>query len=742
MNTRWSNTKRIINVSNRLPVKLAVVDNQLTYQQSEGGLATGLSSVFTEYKNIWLGWPGAVIAENEQVKITSDLEVKNLYPVFLTQEEINNFYEGFSNETIWPLFHYFPSYTKYNQEHWESYISVNRKFADEIILHATPNDTIWIHDYQLMLVPAMVRAALPDVTIGYFQHIPFPDYEIFRSLPWKKEILTGLLGADVIGFQTTDDERHFTSTVSRILNMDAYNSELYIDGRIVGVHAFPISIDYKKYRELAFSTAAIGHAERISKSISTKIAISIDRLDYSKGILQRLQAYRLFLDQHPEWHHKITLIHLVVPSRDTVEQYSQLKDEMNQLISDINGKYATISWQPIQHFYRSVPPEMLSALYTTADLALVTPLRDGMNLVSKEYVAGNVSSSGVLLLSDSAGAAKELTEALLLNPNDIQDFANKIYEGLNMPLEERKRRMTAMQQTIEKADIFKWAASFMKCLNDTITKQRLHVCTPVDADIVKKIERQYAAAESRLILLDYDGTLVPFFKKPEHAFPDSELLGILRQLSADAHNNVVVISGRDKPTLDKWLGHLPLDIIGEHGAWYREKGSKWLALQGINTDWKELVHKTFAEYTGSIPGSFVEEKAYSLAWHYRAADKDISDKNVPALLYELHAALASEGLDILQGNKVIEVKSNKFNKGIAAQKLMNAGSYDFVMAIGDDCTDEDMFKVLPTNSVSIKVGANISTAVYCQSCHIEVRSLLHEIYNTSAEFSGNTNVAA
>jgi trehalose 6-phosphate synthase/phosphatase len=734
------NKKRVINVSNRLPVKLTLQDGKLIYQQSEGGLATGLSSVFNSGKSIWIGWPGAVVPETEQDAVTFDLAAKCLYPVYLTTDEISKYYEGFSNETLWPLFHYFPTFSKYCQQYWDSYVAVNKKFADAIVTYAKPDDIVWIQDYQLMLVPAMVRAILPDITIGYFQHIPFPDYEIFRALPWKKEILKGLLGADTIGFQTEDDERHFVNTACRILDLDVEGKEFNIDDRTVTVDAFPISIDYKKFRELATHQHTKTHARKIKELISNKIALSIDRLVYSKGILQRLRAYDLFLEKHPECHQQITFVHLVVPSRDNVNNYRELKEEMNKLISNINGKYATFGCQFIHHFYRSFPPHMLSALYSTADLAMVTPLRDGMNLVSKEYVASNTSLNGVLLLSEAAGAAKELTDALIVNPNDIQAYANKIYEALNMPEAEKAERMLKMQQVIERSDIFMWSESFMSKLIETVNRKTMNVCTPLDALIKGKFEQEYLRASKRLLLLDYDGTLVPFHNKPEEAFPDGELLNILGNLASDRKNNIAIISGRDRVTLENWLGHLPVELVGEHGAWDKEPGKKWQSIEGLSAGWKKEVNNIFINYSDDAPGSFIEEKTYSTAWHYRNAEGCTGEKAAAAIIRDLKSKLKNQELDIIDGNKVVEVKSSLVNKGNAALRLLAKQDYDFVIAIGDDRTDEDMFKALPADTITIKVGANISAADYWQKSVTEVRALLERFNNSTCQFTDNSSL--
>lgn len=721
--------KRVIIVSNRLPVKIKEQDGEMTYHTSEGGLATGLTSIYKQNNNLWIGWPGAIVEDRVKTKVAEDLQQKNLLPIFLTQQEINEFYEGFSNETIWPLFHYFPTYTTYNPQYWESYKAVNQKFADAILKVASKDDVIWVHDYQLMLVPQMVRDVLPEVSIGFFQHIPFPSYEIFRILPWRKELLQGVLGADVLGFHTYDDVRHFLSATTRILNIDGMANELTIGNRKVAVDAFPISIDYKKYRQIAEDNVTKRNERKLKQLINhNKLVISIDRLDYSKGITHRLRAYELFLQKHPELRGKVTMIQLVVPSRDNVPQYKELKEEMNRMVSEINGRFSTLGWQPIQHFYRSFPIHLLSALYKAADVALVTPMRDGMNLVSKEYIASKVDQKGVLVLSETAGASRELSDAVIVNPNDVWDFSDKIYSALNMPEDEQKRRMAAMQQTVARFDIFNWVNNFMDKLTEVKAQQQAMFTRRINTSIQQKIGIRYYYGVKRLIFLDYDGTLVPFHNQVDAAIPDKDLLGILKKLSEDPHNTVVITSGRDYHTLDAWLGHLPLDMIAEHGAWYRDHGKEWRSRRDLNNEWRHEIHRVMDMYARRTPGAFIEEKSFSLAWHYRKVEEGLGSLRAHELMADIKHFVSDQGLQLLQGDKVVEIKSITVNKGKAAKRWLEKDDYDFVMAIGDDYTDEDTFKAMPDDAITIKVGNNVSAATYFMSSYAEVRALLHEMH--------------
>lgn len=720
--------KRIIILSNRLPVKIQQKNSEITYKTSEGGLATGLGSIYRSGNNLWIGWPGAMVNDIDKSKVTGDLAALNLYPVFLSQREINDYYEGFCNEALWPLFHYFPTYASFQPKDFDTYREVNQKFADAVLSTASNDDIIWIHDYQLLLVPQMIRKVLPGISIGFFQHIPFPSYEIFRTLPWSKELLYGLLGADVVGFHTYDDVRHFISATTRILNISGSANELELEGRKVVVDAFPISIDYKKYRQLAENNQARRTEKKLRQLMNhNKLVISIDRLDYSKGIIQRLQAYQLLLERHPELKGKVTYIQLVVPSRDTVTKYKELKEQMNRMVTEINGRFGMLGWQPIQHFYRSFPESLLSALYRSADVALVTPLRDGMNLVSKEYIASKPDQKGVLVLSEMAGASRELSEALMINPHDIWHFAETIHAALNMPEDEQKRRMSAMQQTVSKFDVHHWVSNFMDRLDEAKQNQQSLFTRLINAPIRSKIAIRYMHARRRLLFLDYDGTLVPFRKQIMEARPDEELLQQLRELCDDPRNLVVITSGRDYKTLGEWMAELPIDIIAEHGAWYREHGKPWRNRRDLNDEWKPEIYKILDLYAGRTPGAFIEEKSYSLAWHYRNVETGLGALRAHELMEDVRHFVADGGLQLLQGDKVIEVKNISVNKGKAARRWLEKDDFDFIMAIGDDHTDEDTFKAMPEDAITVKVGNHASAAYYFLNSFEEVRSFLRDL---------------
>ncbi|GGF21665.1 bifunctional alpha,alpha-trehalose-phosphate synthase (UDP-forming)/trehalose-phosphatase [Hymenobacter cavernae] len=698
---------RTIIVSNRLPTKAHRTDNGLEFTPSEGGLATGLGSIYRADGNVWIGWPGLVVEDpDEQQHVIGQLHEDSMSPVFLTDAEIRDFYEGFSNETLWPTFHYFSQYAVFDQHQWEVYVAVNEKFCEAVLREAGPDDTIWVHDYQLLLLPQMLRKARPDSSIGFFLHIPFPSQEIIRAMPWREQLLEGMLGADLIGFHTYGYMRHFLSAVSQLLGYPSQNGMVEAGQRSVLVDAFPMGIDYEKYAELAASEPALKSEQTYREALGdVRVILSIDRLDYTKGIAQRLLAYELMLQQYPEWREQVTLFMLVVPSRDQVEQYKELKEEIDELVGRITSTYRTLSWNPVQYFYRSFPIEDLAGLYRLAEVALVTPMRDGMNLVAKEFIACKGDQPGVLILSERAGAARELSDAIIINPSDMHQVAEAMHEALIMPEQEQRHRMANMQALVKQYNVHHWVQLFMDRLAYSKIKQQTLATTKLDADVLQQMIEQYKSAEQRLLFLDYDGTLAPFNKNPQKARPDEDLLQLLRALSADKRNRVVIISGRDRNTLQEWLGHLPLDFIAEHGVWFKAEGDEWSMAQGLRNDWKLEIRPILDMHVSRTAGSFIEEKDYSLVWHYRRADAELAAVRARELTSHLNFMATNNDLQVMEGNKVVEVKSAGVNKGLAAARwLTNYPDATFILALGDDRTDEDTFRAMPEEAFTVKVG--------------------------------------
>ncbi|UZD22099.1 bifunctional alpha,alpha-trehalose-phosphate synthase (UDP-forming)/trehalose-phosphatase [Algoriphagus halophytocola] len=721
-------SKTII-VSNRLPISLRHRNGRFEFKPSAGGLATGLGSIYKQGENIWIGWPGNTVDDPEQrAEIILELHDLKMAPVFLSKEDVEEFYEGFSNETLWPAFHYFTQYMVYNPEHWEAYVRVNQKFCEAILKKAGPDDTIWVHDYQLLLLPQMLRDVLPNATIAFFQHIPFPSYEILRMIPWRKELLEGICGADLIGFHTYDDMRHFLSAVGRITGLSSESGYIQAENRIINVDSFPMGIDYDKFAKQAKSKKTLRYVQQFSQLVEgQKMLLTIDRLDYSKGIPQRIQAFNQLLEQHKELHGKVSMIMIVVPSRDKVQSYKELKEEIDLLVGRINSEYSTLNWVPVHYFYRSFPFEELSAFYNMSDIALVTPLRDGMNLVCKEFVASKTDQSGVLILSEMAGASKELQDAILVNPNDRQGVVDAIYSALSMKPDEQQARMASMQESLKKYDVFQWVKVFMDRVEHVKGKQAELTSKDVDAKVMNEIETSFKKAKKPILFLDYDGTLTGFTSDPQKANPDTELKGIIKSLSKKAQ--VVIISGRDKDTLGKWFEGQHIDMIAEHGVWVKKKEDKgdWELYAEIEDNWKDDIRKVMEYYVLRTPGAFIEEKHHSLVWHYRKVESGLGDLRMRELFSHLKYMARGYNLQVLEGNMVLEIKRPDINKGRAASAIMKGEEFDFILAIGDDWTDEDTFKAMPKNAYSIRVGYAYTQANYNIKSFRQVRQLLHKL---------------
>ncbi|MEL7121366.1 MAG: bifunctional alpha,alpha-trehalose-phosphate synthase (UDP-forming)/trehalose-phosphatase [Bacteroidota bacterium] len=720
---------RLVIISNRLPVTIVKENSKMVYKPSAGGLATGLNSLDDSIPRLWIGWPGIEVSNpDEQQEVTNNLDELNLIPVFLSNEEITDYYEGFSNKTIWPHFHYFTQYTKYSETFWACYQKVNHKFAKVVNSLLQEGDVVLVHDYQLLLLPKLIRAVFPDIAIGFFLHIPFPSYEIFRTLPWRKDLLEGILGADLIGFHTFGYMRHFLSAAYRITGYEHNFGRMKVGNRFINVDVFPIGIDYNKY---AFPSIdylredSTVHNKEMART--KKIVISIDRLDYTKGILQRISAFDAFLKKYPGFVGKVTLVLVVVPSRANVEQYKDLKHNIDTMVGKINAVYRTFEWEPLLYFYRSLSFEELITLYQVADVAMISPLRDGMNLVAKEYVASKeVSKKGVLVLSEMAGAVTELGEALIVNPNDRKDQVRALNEAILMNEKEQRWRLENMQNKLKRYTVQWWANTFLSELNKLMEERKKHIVKRLDGQSLIQLFDAYKKAKNRLLILDYDGTLMHFHSDPQAVSPDPALIAMLTILQNNASNKLIINSGRDKTTLEKWMGPLEIDLAAEHGVWIKKEG-KWSINPNLRSNWIPEVRNILQNVVDRTPGSFIEEKDYSIAWHYRKIDKDLGEKRVREFRDVLRYLTANADLQVLEGNKVVEVKNAGVNKGKATNEWLSDEKWDFILSIGDDRTDEDTFKALPKEAYTIKVGLDSTVARYKLNSVDEVREFLNKL---------------
>lgn len=696
----------VVLVSNRLPVTITVQDGEPVIGPSSGGLASALASVAKQPDTLWIGWPGELreMDAARKQKIDRALAARGLSAVSVPAKEFRAFYEGFSNSVLWPLLHYLVDKVHLDADRWWSaYEKVNERFAQAIAERAPHGAIVWIHDYQLMLVPAMLRALRSDVRIGFFLHVPFPTHEVFRILPWREELLRGLLGADLLGFHTQSYQHNFAVTVAHVLGTDVDAHELAWDGRSVKLDAFPISIDVDHWRAGAQSPSAVARAEELRAGArGRKIVLGVDRLDYTKGIPRRLMAIERFLQRYPALSDKIQVVQVAVPSRESVDAYQDYRRVVDALVGRINGAFGTADRVPIHLLHKGVDFDELCALYRAADVMLVTPLRDGMNLVAKEYCVATGAEDGALILSEFAGAADELSDALLVNPYDVDSVADAIARALEMDASERVERMTRLTQTVEQSPVSAWAERFVEALLERrSTDAWTFSAAPPPLDRAHPVQW----------LLDYDGTLVSFADRPERATADTALRLLLARMCAIPWWQVHIVSGRPGPWLAEQLAGLPLAIHGEHGAVSRAAGqTEWRSHIDHDSRWKSLARQVIADTVGDLDHGLVEEKQLSLAWHYRRVLPEVVAERMGTLRARLEAFARAHELSVLEGAKVVELKPLGASKASVIARVVEDPQATTVVLIGDDRTDEEMFAAASPQMLTIKVGRGASRA--------------------------------
>ena len=718
----------LINVSNRLPV--TVCDDKII--KSSGGLVAALEGLSAEqYQIQWIGWPGGVTAPERQEAVEKQLVGEyGCIPVFLSAEEAEAHYEGFSNSSVWPLLHYMADYLRYEPGWWEAYREVNQRFADKVLSIAREGDIVWVHDYQLLLLPAMLRKASPTLRIGFFLHTPFPAYEVFRCHPRRAELIEGMLGADLLGFHTFGYLRHFRSAASRLLGVETETTRVHCaDGHAASLGVYPIGINARKFEEALDQPEHAPLQEKFRQTFQGKrIVLSVERMDYTKGILHRLAAVDCYLSEHGN-RDDIKFIFVSVPSREGVEDYQELRADVESRVGRLNGKYATLHNSPIHFIHGSVEFADLCALYSIADAGLVTPLIDGMNLVAKEYLACQRDHSGPLILSEFAGAAEELFNALLVNPYDAQAVADSIVRALAMPPEEKKARNQPMRERIKQHDAQHWAASF---IDELAGMPPVAPVSPETSDlsaVAGELTRLFAAGDKVGFFFDYDGTLREIERDAAAATPGDELLRLLESLQARPEVEVTIISGRSAEDLQKLFGDRPFGLIAEHGATERLPGSReWNPLDAqASYDWKEQVRPILQLIEGATPGSFVEEKRTSLVWHYRGADPEFGTWKANQLVEELGAVTSNDPVQVRHGKKIVEVVSTQVSKGIAVARILAEKQSQGVVCAGDDLTDESMFALEGVGMVSIKIGEGATQAQHRLPDPAALRQFLERI---------------
>lgn len=689
----------LVVVANRLPVDRTGTDAQgrPTYQRSPGGLVTALEPVMRSTGGAWVGWPGTPGEVGEPF----EADGIRLIPVPLSTQEFAEYYEGFSNATLWPLYHDVIVGPQFRRSWWESYVAVNERFAEATARHSQEGATVWVQDYQLQLVPAMLRQLRPDLTIGFFNHIPFPGYEIFSQLPWRTQVIRGVLGADLVGFQRRSDATNFLRACRRATGLHTRSSRIGVEGadgrtRVVRAEAFPISIDAKGFEQLAKRPEAASRAREIRAGLGNPrtIILGVDRLDYTKGIRHRLKAFEECLQDGRLAPDEAVLVQVASPSRERVQAYRSLRDEVELTVGRINGDHASIGRAPVHYLHQSFPREEMAALYLAADVMLVTALRDGMNLVAKEYVAARHDEDGVLVLSEFAGASDELGQALLVNPHDIDGMKDQLVRAVRMPSTERRRRMRALRRRLFSHDVARWARTFLGALAMATGGGRIE--PGLDTRL-----RELAGTRDVLLAFDFDGVLAPIVDRPGDAQMPEPTREAFLALAAARPGRVALVSGRALADLrERAEPPEGVLLVGSHGA---EVDGGHSPLDEAAQRLRETLEKEVTDIVSRHQGTAVENKPAGVVLHTRQARREAAEAAAGEVLA---GPAARAGVRVTHGKEVVELSVVDVDKGRALQRLREETGADVVLYAGDDVTDEHAFEVLDETAgdVTIKVG--------------------------------------
>jgi trehalose 6-phosphate synthase/phosphatase len=719
---------RLLVVSNRLPITISKNEKgEFVYKLSSGGLVAGLEGVKKKLSFIWIGWTGCEIPEDKREEVSEKLRTEySCVPVFMSDRLADEHYNGFSNGILWPLFHYLLGDQPFSQKQWNSYCLANEQFAKVVLSVWKEGDLIWVHDFHLMKLPEILRKSNPNVRIGFFLHIPFPSSEIFQVLPVRKPILHGLLNCDLLGFHTYDYVRHFLSACTRILGLETTPGGVQFEGRFVPTSVFPIGIDPDKFVTRLKSPEVQTRLAEYQQNFEGKyVLIGVDRLDYIKGIPHKLKALELFFQKYPQFQSKVVLIQVAVPSRTDVEEYKRLKAEVDGLVGRINGTYGSFNYHPIQYLFKSVTFDDLCAMYRLSDVMLITSTRDGMNLVSQEFIACQEQKHGVLILSEFAGSANALSGSLLVNPYNPSEVADAIYEALTMSPQEKAAKFQHLWNFINKHTATFWGESFIKSLQKACTEaDRLRKTPRLDISI---LQAPLKKSQKRLFIFSTDhGVLIPQRSgAPFLAAPSPRIIQAIEKLASNDMNKVYLISGRDRLKLYHWFGQLDVSLVAEHGYFILDKCSgsnEWETPNPSNFEWKVLIKPIFEYFKDRTPGSYLEEKETSLTWQYRNTERDFGAFRAQELLS--HLGDSTFQVDVVKGDKEIEVRPYELNyTRILKTILTRQSDFDFVLYFGPPCKIEsDRLDSIFTVGVGSK-----NQKYYLNDCN-ELAALIEEIF--------------
>jgi len=686
---------RLVVVSNRLPVTLRRSHSGISVERSAGGLVTALEPSMRQCGGVWVGWAGGELHANEQ--LPADAAPCALVPVPLSTTEVRRFYHGFSNRTLWPLFHSLPERTQLDRLDWECYETVNRRFAEAVHEAADEGDLIWIHDYHLLRCAPRLRELRPNARIAFFLHVPFPSYDLYRILPWYRELLRGALACDLVGFHCPGYVSNFLDCVERLLGerVDRDSGRIEHGARTVKVADFPLGIDYERFEAMA-------HEAPETRSSGERLVLGVDRLDYTKGIPERILAFERLLELHREHREKVVLMQIAVPSRAQVAEYQALKREIDELVGRVNGRFGTPGWSPIRYLYRSIPQERLVALYRDAEVALVTPLRDGMNLVAKEFVACQVDEPGVLVLSRMTGAAETMAEAISVNPYNVDSVAEALHRALAMSPDDRLARVRALQRRERENDLGSWLESFLVAARAPQDGLR-----PVDSDDFERWLGEMLQGWPLALFLDYDGTLSEIAAHPAQALLGRTMREALAACSRRADTDVTIVSGRALEDVREMVGLENVTYAGNHGLEIAGPGLATFRHPDIEhyTERAHELKRALARL--AEPGVWTEAKGASLTLHFRSADPTRHLR----IAEEARAIVANAGFQPRDAHCAVEARPPiGWDKGHAVLHVLRerhgpAWSERLrVVYVGDDETDEDAFRALQGLGATFCVG--------------------------------------
>ena len=713
--------KSLIIVSNREPYIHKKRGKLIRVEKPAGGVTSALDDIMKAVGGTWVAWGSGTydrefVDDRDCVKVPPENPSYTLKRVWLNPIVIENYYHGYSNHVLWPLCHIALDRVYITKRFWMDYIKANQSFAVAVMEEIKDNSIIWIHDYHLCLLPAILREVKPDLTIAHFWHIPWPDWSVFRVCPQAKDIVEGLLGNDLIGFQIPMFAKNFMECVKEIdigAEIDYENMQIIYKDHLTHLKAFPISIDFDKFNQGASSPRAI----RLMKELKDKYnlegkytGIGVDRLEYTKGLLKRLQAMDLLFERYKGLREKFTFIQIAVPTR-MKEPYITYKKAVDELITKINKKYSTPSWKPIIYITKKIDQRDLVAYYRLADLAIISSIYDGMNLVAKEYVASQVEEKGALILSELAGAAEELEGAILLNPYDIEEFSRCIKIALTLDQEEKRERMRTLRHHVKENDIYKWIFNILRDIS--IIASRKHKVYKYVFDFIGEIQNRIRGHKI-LLFLDYDGTLTPIVESPEGAVLSShtkELLLTLKKVMP-----VAIISGRELNDIRKRVAIDDMIFAGNHGAeiWDGYKVVKTHEGEHEYPPLKDLL-KRLEVALSHIKGVIIEDKGITGSIHFRmVSTKYLSE------LFDIWRKVFRGYEHIFKitfGKRVFEIRPvEAWNKGNAVMWVLENKCKDCIpIYIGDDVTDEDAFKAIAGQGITISVGENLEAEFYLKN---------------------------